>query len=49
MQACGPGVERLAEEVLWRFPDARFAVFSSDTVGTLKGADASFSRLARRG
>ena len=38
MQACGPGVERLAEEVLWRFPDARFAVLSSDTVGTPKAA-----------
>ena len=35
MQACGPGVERLAEEVLWRFPDARFAVLSSDTVGKM--------------
>jgi len=40
MQACGPGVERLAEEVLWRFPEARFAVLSSDTVGTPKAADA---------
>ena len=40
MQACGPGVERLAEEVLWRFPDARFAILSSDTVGTSKAADA---------
>ena len=40
MQACGPGVERLAEEVLWRFPDARFAILSSDTVATPKAADA---------
>lgn len=40
MQACGPGVERLAEEVLNRFPDARFAVLSSDTVGTPKMAEA---------
>ena len=39
MRACGPGVERLAEEVLWRFPDARFAVLSSDTVNTPKAAD----------
>ncbi len=39
MQACGPGVERLAEEVLWRFPEARFAVLSSDTVGTPKAAE----------
>ena len=40
MQACGPGVERLAEEVLWRFSDARFAILSSDTVATPKAADA---------
>ena len=39
MQACGPGVERLAEEVLQRFPDARFAVFSSDTVSTPGSAE----------
>ena len=29
---CGPGVERLAEEVSRRFPDARQAVLSSDHV-----------------
>ena len=40
MQACGPGVERLAEEVLQRFPDARFAVFSSDTVTSPAAAEA---------
>jgi primosomal protein N' (replication factor Y) len=40
MQACGPGVERLAEEVLIRFPEARFALLSSDTVGTPKAAEA---------
>ena len=40
MQACGPGVERVAEEVLMRFPDASFAVLSSDTIGTPKAADA---------
>jgi primosomal protein N' (replication factor Y) len=40
MQACGPGVERLAEEVLFRFPEARFALLSSDTVGTPKAAEA---------
>ena len=39
MQACGPGVERLAEEVLQRFPEARFAVFSSDTVASPGGAE----------
>lgn len=30
--ACGPGVERLAEEVGDRFPDIRFEVVASDTV-----------------
>ena len=40
MQACGPGIERLAEEVLIRFPEARFALLSSDTVGTPKAAEA---------
>lgn len=40
MQACGPGVERLAEEVLQRFPEARFAVFSSDTVTSPASAEA---------
>ena len=36
---CGPGVERLAEEVAMRWPDARSAVMTSDTVtraGTLR-------------
>jgi len=32
--ACGPGVERLAEEVARRFPDAHQAVLSSDHVTT---------------
>jgi primosomal protein N' (replication factor Y) (superfamily II helicase) len=30
--ACGPGVERLAEEVTLRFPKARLAVMASDTL-----------------
>jgi primosomal protein N' (replication factor Y) (superfamily II helicase) len=30
--ACGPGVERVAEEVAERFPDARVAVLSSDLI-----------------
>lgn len=31
--ACGPGVERLAEEVAERFPEARITVLSSDMLG----------------
>ncbi len=33
LTACGPGVERLAEEVLGHFPDARVIVLSSDIAG----------------
>ena len=36
----GPGVERIEEEVRERFPDARIAVFSSDTVFDAEGARA---------
>ena len=33
--ACGPGVERIAEEVAERFPEARLALLSSDLVPSL--------------
>lgn len=32
--ACGPGVERIADEVAELFPDARIAVVTSDTLGS---------------
>ena len=32
MVACGPGVERLSEEVLDKFPNARSAIMASDTI-----------------
>ncbi len=32
--ACGPGVERIADEVAQRFPDARVAQATSDTLNT---------------
>jgi len=32
MAPCGPGIERVAEEVLGAFPDARFLVLASDTI-----------------
>jgi primosomal protein N' (replication factor Y) len=44
LAACGPGVERLAEEVALRFPKARFAIMASDT---LQGPAAA-ARLVRR-
>lgn len=34
MAPCGPGVERLADEVVRLFPEARLAVASSDTLGS---------------
>ena len=34
--ACGPGVERIAEEVVSHFPDARTIVLSSDIMGGVK-------------
>ncbi|MFK7903052.1 MAG: primosomal protein N', partial [Nitratireductor sp.] len=34
--ACGPGVERLAEEVVGLFPDARTLILSSDLSGGVK-------------
>ena len=34
LAACGPGVERILEEVKERFPEARVAVLSSDTATT---------------
>ncbi len=33
--ACGPGIERIAEEVAERFPDARIALLSSDLIPSL--------------
>jgi primosomal protein N' (replication factor Y) len=35
LAACGPGVERIAEEVGERFPEARLALLSSDLVPSL--------------
>ena len=33
--ACGPGVERVAEEVKERFPEARLAILSSDLIASM--------------
>ena len=43
--ACGPGVERLAEEVAARFPDARQGVFSSDTITSPAQVSAFFDAV----
>ena len=36
LTACGPGVERLEEEVVQLFPDARVLVLSSDLIATVE-------------
>lgn len=36
LAACGPGVERIAEEIVAAFPDARTIVLSSDIVGGVR-------------
>jgi primosomal protein N' (replication factor Y) len=45
--ACGPGVERLAEEVAARFPDARTAVMTSDTISGPRAAADLVDRMVR--
>jgi len=37
--ACGPGVERLAEEVTALFPDTRFVIAASDTLQSPRAAE----------
>ncbi len=47
LTACGPGVERIAEEVSKRFPDARIAVISSDITSSLAEVSAVFERMEK--
>ncbi|MEM6850980.1 MAG: primosomal protein N' [Pseudomonadota bacterium] len=44
---CGPGVERIAEELRVRFPEARLAVFSSDTVASPAEAQGLLRSMTR--
>ena len=46
--ACGPGVERLAEEARRRFPEARLEIMSSDTVRRPGEAAALVKRMHAR-
>ena len=46
LAACGPGVERLAEEVAARWPTARLEVLSSDLTGGTTELKARFARVA---
>ena len=45
--ACGPGVERIAEEVLGRFPQARTIVLSSDILGGVKRLRLELEAIAK--
>ncbi len=46
--ACGPGVERLEEEVHELFPEARVLVLSSDLVATVERMREEFAEIAAR-
>jgi primosomal protein N' (replication factor Y) len=46
--ACGPGVERVAEEVKKRLPEARFAVMASDTLDSPQAAQDLVDKMANR-
>lgn len=43
--ACGPGVERLAEEALELFPEARLELFTSDTLNNRNEASEAIERM----
>lgn len=45
--ACGPGVERLAEEVVEMFPDARTLILSSDLMGGVKRLRLELDAIAK--
>ncbi len=49
MAAVGPGVERLAEEVVARFPGARLAVLSSDLFGSARALKEAVMSIAGGG
>jgi len=43
--ACGPGIERIAEEVAAKLPEARFAVMASDTLDGPKATEALIKQM----
>ncbi len=48
LTACGPGVERVAEEVHYRFPLARTAILSSDVTANYKEISEVIHKTARK-
>ena len=49
MAPVGPGVERLAEEVAERFPEARLAILSSDLFGSARALKERIEEIAAGG
>ena len=47
LTACGPGVERIAEEVNKRFPNARVKVLSSDTTSSVSELSKIFDEMEK--
>ncbi len=47
LAACGPGVERIAEEVVGHFPQARTVVLSSDILGGVKRLRLELEAIAK--
>jgi primosomal protein N' (replication factor Y) (superfamily II helicase) len=47
LAACGPGVERIAEEVATDFPEARIIVLSSDMMGGVKRLRIELEAIAK--
>ena len=45
--ACGPGIERIAEEAMGHFPDARIIVLSSDLVGGVRRLRLEFEAIEK--
>jgi primosomal protein N' (replication factor Y) len=45
--ACGPGVERLGEEIIEAFPDARTIILSSDMAGGMKRMRLELDAIAK--
>ncbi|MBP5352555.1 MAG: primosomal protein N', partial [Alphaproteobacteria bacterium] len=48
LTACGPGVERVAEEVCMRFPHAKVEILSSDNAGTFAAVSKVIAKMERR-
>ncbi len=48
LTACGPGVERIAEEVRGRFPQARIEILSSDTASSFNEISAAITRMENK-